>query len=188
MEALTSFSGLIEAISRAVAQAQDEVERHQVRNLLSYFDAKGRPRGIEFRVPSLRSDARPGEEDFYGVPLLSLVSINVLKIKDVEIKFAVDLGSLDEQAPEPAPAPEAASGDAAADDRAARLRALVQPMKTLSVSTATGSGGGKVKVVLRVEGSEPSEGAARLLNHLAQTQGVYREIHESTSTDPDAAT
>src|SRR5262245_53174378 len=98
MATFLSFASLVEAIARSVAQAQDEVERHQVRNLLDYFDKDGRPRGIEFRVPSRRSDAKPGDEDFYSVPLLALVSINVLKIKDVDIRFSVDLGELTEEA------------------------------------------------------------------------------------------
>jgi hypothetical protein len=34
-------------------------------------------------------------------------------------------------------------------------------------------------VVLRVEGSEPTDGAARLINHLAQTQGVFRTVGQS---------
>src|SRR5262245_66105048 len=96
MATLLSFASLVEAIARSVAQAQDEVERHQVRNLLDYFDKDGRPRGIEFRVPSRRSDAKRGEEDFYSVPLLALVSINVLKIKEVDIRFSVDMGELTE--------------------------------------------------------------------------------------------
>jgi hypothetical protein len=169
MASLLSFSALIEAISRAVAQAQDEVEKHQVRNLLDYFDRNNRPRSIPFRVPSRRADARPGEEDFYTVPLLTLVSINVLKIKDVQIKFAVDMGELSDE--------PAAAGPAKPALQQA-MGAPAAPMKVLSVSTATGRGGGKVQVTLRVKGSEPSEGAARLLDYLAQIQGVYPEIIE----------
>jgi hypothetical protein len=192
MASLLSFASLVEAIARSVAQAQDEVERHQVQNLLDYFDKDGRPRGIEFRVPSRRSDAKPGDEDFYSVPLLALVSINVLQIKDVEIKFSVDMGELTEEAgaasdanapagvvPKPSPDEPAQGG---------RMAGLAGPMKTLNVSTATGPGGGKVRVALRVEGSKPSEGAARLLDYLAQMQGVYPEFKESTpdSTDQEA--
>jgi hypothetical protein len=33
-----------------------------------------------------------------------------------------------------------------------------------------------VHVVLRVEGTEPTDGAARLINHLAQTQGVFKTV------------
>lgn len=188
MATLLSFSALIEAISRSVAQAQDEVEKHQVRNLLSYFDRDSRPRSIPFRVPSRRADAKPGEEDFYSVPLLSLVSINVLKIKEVEIDFAVDMGELTEE-PAPATPPGAKSldGEAAEGEVQRRLKqaGFTAPMKSLGVSTATGSGGGKVQVRLRVKGSEPSEGAARLLDYLSQLQGVYPELDESSDEGDD---
>jgi len=166
---ILSFSALVEAISRSVAQAQDEVERHQVRNLLDYFDPDGRPRGIDFRVPSRRSDAKPGEEDFYTVPLLALVSINVLKIKDVDIKFSVDMAEVteerDAEAEANAPAGVVPKANHVEQDLGARKVGFASPMKTLNVSTVTGRGGGKVQVALRVTGSEPSEGASRLLDY-----------------------
>jgi hypothetical protein len=187
MASLLSFASLVEAIARSVAQAQDEVERHQVRNLLDYFDKDGRPRGIDFRVPSRRSDAKPGDEDFYSVPLLALVSINVLKIKEVDIRFSVDMGELTEEpgaardatAP-PGVEPKLRPGE---PDKGGRMAGFAGPMKTLNVSTVIGPSGGKVRVALRVEGSQPSEGAARLLDYLAQMQGIYPELNEST---PDA--
>jgi hypothetical protein len=42
--------------------------------------------------------------------------------------------------------------------------------------TAGGKEGksGAVHVMIRVEGSEPTDGAARLMNHLSQTQGVFK--------------
>jgi hypothetical protein len=181
---ILSFSHLVEAISRSVAKAQDQVERHQIKNLLNYFDQNSRPHGIEFKVPSRRSGAEPGEEDLYTVPLLALVSINVLKIKDVEIKFSVDMGEMTEE-PTAAPdsnAPAGVAPDASPDepDLHKKMAGFASAMKTLNVSTTTGRGGGKVRVSLRVTGSEPSEGAARLLDYLAQMQGVCPEVVEST--------
>ena len=120
-------------------------------------------------MPSRRSDAKRGDEDFYSVPLLSLVSINVLKIKDVDIKFSVDMGELTE---EPSAEPLASM--------ASEVIPQNSSMKTLNVSTVTGRNGGKVRVALRVKGSEPSDGAARLLDYLAQMQGVYQQLDEST--------
>lgn len=181
---ILSFSHLVEAIARSVAKAQDQVERHQIKNLLGYFDKNYRPHGIEFKVPSRRSNAKPGEEDLYSVPLLSLVSINVLKIKDIEIKFSVDMGEMTE---EPAAPPDStASGGETPEagpekpDLHKKMAGFASAMKTLNVSTTTGRGGGKVHVSLRVSGSEPSEGAARLLDYLAHMQGVYPQVVEST--------
>jgi len=189
-----SFSSLIEAISRSVAQAQDEVEKHQVRNLLGYFDAKDRPRALKFRVMSRRSDARQTleglEEDFYSVPLLSLISINVLKIKDVDIKFSVDMGELsDERSDDKALPPDDHLPGVAmsAQQRERQMGTPTPPMKTLSVSTATGARGGKVRVKLRVTGSEPSEGAARLLDYLSQLQGVLPTLTATSESGDDNA-
>lgn len=195
MASLLSFSALVEAISRSVAQAQDEVERHQVRNILDYFDADGRPRGITFRVPSQSDERRRRQqEDFYTVPLLALISINVLKIKDVEVKFSVDLTELseDDNALRAARSPAGVVPRGGAPEPGERKAGFVSPMKTLNVTTATGRRGGKVRVALRVEGSEPSEGAARLLDYLAQLQGVYSATEESlaesgSSTDSPGA-
>ena len=183
MASLQSFSALIEAISRSVAKAQDEIEKHQVSNLLDYFDGDNRPRTIPFRVRSRRPDAGPFDEDTYQVPLLALVGINVLKIKDVDIKFSVDRGELTEESSEAANLRARADGAPArsAERLAAEggIRHLAAPMKTLSVSTVTGRGGGKVRVTLRVQGSEPSEGASRLLDYLAQGQGVAPSLGSS---------
>lgn len=181
---ILSFSHLVEAIARSVAKAQDQVERHQIKNLLGYFDENIRPRGIEFKVPPRRSDAKPGEEDLYSVPLLSLVSINVLKIKDVEIKFSVDMGEVTE---EPAAGPDSTAsagetpeGGPEEPNLHKKMAGFASGMKTLNVSTTTGRGGGKVRVSLRVTGSEPSEGAARLLDYLAHMQGTYPDVVESS--------
>ena len=38
-------------------------------------------------------------------------------------------------------------------------------------------------MTLRVQGSEPSEGAARLLDYLAQIQGVYPQLSKSASEE-----
>lgn len=177
MAVIRSFSTLIEAISRSIAEAQDQFERHQVSNLLSYFDENLRPRGLEFRVPSMRSDAKPGEEDFYVAPFLALLPANALKIKDVKIDFSVDLGELTEVEDTTPLAPDTKAASAQA-------RLSVSPMKAMGINTITGKSGGRVKVVLRVEGTEPSEGAARLVDYLAHSQGVYKKFVESSSDSP----
>ena len=173
-----ALEDLIEALAGAVIEAQDAIEKHQISNLASYFspvnsadnpaDPSGpfRPKRIVLRVPSLRPDAGENEEDEYQAPLLSLVSTNQLKIKDVEISFDVDMGILTE-------------GDAGA--KPPEGGSAGNPAARKSVSVDMGGGllkrkGGNIHVVLRVEGGEPTEGAARLINHLNQTQGVFRKV------------
>jgi len=166
-----SMNELIEALAGAVIEAQDRIERHQISNLASYFDADGRPRSLNLRLPSLHPQAEPGDEETYRAPLLALVSTSLLKIKDVELTFDVDLVDISEP-------PETAA--AAAPTLASEAGGVPPgPKRTAQVDLRAGflrRRTGSVHVVLRVVGSEPAEGSARLVNHLVQTQGVVGPI------------
>jgi hypothetical protein len=165
----TPLPGLIEAMAGAVIDAQDRIERRQMAYLSEYFDKDNRPKSIVIRMPSMQQGAQVEDEDLYRAPLLPLVSTNLLRIKDVEISFDADLGHLVEPAPthmtsptEPGPGWELP-------------RESTRPV--LQLDTTAASGGrktGSVHVVMRVEGSEPSDGMSRLMTHLAQTQGVFQ--------------
>ena len=171
MASQLSLNELIEALAGAIIQAQDRIERHQISNLASYFDADGRPRSLNIRLPSLNPQAERGDEETYRAPLLALVSTNLLKIKDVELTFDVDLVEISEPPETVAPAaPTRAPGAGAGPPG---------PTRTVQVDLRAGflrRRAGAVHVVLRVEGSEPAEGSARLVNHLVQTQGVVGPI------------
>lgn len=169
MSGKVSFHALIEALSSALIEAQDSIDQHQIAHLREYFDDDNRPRSVSIRMPSLHPDAEEGDEDLYRAPLLALVTPNNLRIRDAEISFDADLGELGEAAEAPFPM-DAADGLPAAWSR---TRA---PAPHIGLDTARGGGKGNVRVVLRVEGTEPTEGAARLINQLAQSQGVYRTI------------
>ena len=85
---------LVDAIAGAVVDAQDQIQRAQVASLASFFDREGRPAVLTLRLPSLRPDARAGEEDLYVAPLLGLVPHSVLRIRQAEVSFEVQLGDL----------------------------------------------------------------------------------------------
>lgn len=170
MSGKVSFHALIEALSSALIEAQDSIDQHQIAHLREYFDEDNRPRSVSIRMPSLHPDAEEGDEDLYRAPLLALVTPNNLRIKDAEIRFDADLGELagsEDAAPFPMDAP--------GEPPTAWSRAKAPPPH-IGLDTGRGSGKGNVRVVLRVEGTEPTEGAARLINQLAQSQGVYRTI------------
>jgi len=157
---------LIEALAGAVIDAQDQIEQHQLTNILHYFDGQNRPKSLTVRLPSLNPKADSGSEDIYRAPLLPLVSMNLLKIKDVEISFDVDLGRFSDESAE-------TKNEKKNDDVINKKR------KSIFVDMAGGRAkdkAGNIHIVLKVEGSEPSEGAARLINHLIQTQGVINTI------------
>jgi hypothetical protein len=167
MAAQTSLNTLIEAIAGAVVDAQDRIEQHQMSHLSDFFDEDNRPKSVVIRMPSLHPKAGEDDEDLYRAPILPLVSTNVLRIKDVEITFDADIGPLVEGNPP--------SDDDPHEPGWKGKSAVTRPH--LRVDPAAGGGdrrGGSVHVKLRVEGSEPTDGAARLMNHLSQTQGVFK--------------
>lgn len=170
MAAQTPLPGLIEAMAGAVIDAQDRIEKQQLAHLSHYFDQDNRPKSIVMRMPSMQPGAGADDEDLYRAPLLPMVSTNVLRIKDVEISFDADLGNLVEIRTPAGPAGNIPHGPgwSAGDE---------PPRPVVQVDTAIASGArhtGSVRVVMRVEGSEPSDGVARLMTYLAQTQGVFQ--------------
>lgn len=170
MSSRVALKDLIEALAGAVIEAQDRIEQHQIVNLSSYFDEDNRPKSVLIRLPSLNPNAEEGSEDLYRAPLLPLVSTNLLKIKDVEISFDVDLGALGEDDGAPtAPAAPSPQGSAW-QNVAAGVKKSVQ-VHTRGPLVGKRS---TAHVVLRVEGTEPTEGAARLINQLTQVQGVFK--------------
>lgn len=154
------LNNLIEALAGAVIEAQDNIEQHQLNNLMRYFGKDRRPKSLVMRVPSIRPDAEEGECDLYRAPLLPLMSTNMLKIKDVEITFDAELGQVESETADE-------DGDRKSNQQAKRISVDIAGTQQDKASS--------VHVILRVEGSEPSDGAARLMNHLTQTQGVFRK-------------
>ena len=47
------LNDLIEALAGAVIEAQDNIEQHQISNLLGYFDSQNRPKSLVVRMPSI---------------------------------------------------------------------------------------------------------------------------------------
>ncbi|AKU50218.1 DUF2589 domain-containing protein [Xanthomonas arboricola] len=169
-----SLNDLIEALAGAVIDAQDRIEQHQMANLGAFFDEDNRPRSVLIRLPSQHPEAGENDEDLYRAPLLPLVSSNVLRIKDVEISFDAQLGELSEL--DEAALPASLAVPAAVDDWHPKPPALPGQIGVDLGSNAKSARHSAVHVVLRVEGSEPTEGVARLINRLAQSQGVFKTV------------
>lgn len=144
---------LIQSIAGAVADAQDKVQRFQIATVRQYFDENNRPVSVDVRLPSLDIDADPEDERLVHVPLLSLVGPQLLNIKDVEIQFDVALNGLADKAPsdkDGEATPEGAHKSLSVDMGAPRDRGA----------------GSMARVTLKVESQEPSDGMARLIQHL----------------------
>jgi len=161
-----SLENLIEGLAGAVVEAQRRIESYQIQNFLSYFDKNNRPKGIDILLPSLHPE-KEGKDVVYYVPYLPLFASSLLRIKDVEISFDTDITGLTETASEEEqPTENMAVGDSDVLGSSKK--------KSISLDIRGGVFGrkaGRAHVVLRVEGSEPSEGMARLIDRLLQSQG-----------------
>jgi hypothetical protein len=168
--ATTPLEGLIDAMAGAVVEAQARIEQAQIAHLADYFDEDNRPKSVVIRLPCMAAGAGDGDEDLYRAPLLPLVPTTALKIRDVEISFDAELGDcFESEQPVEEDAPEIDTG---------RWNLLSKWRKrSVALDTQTQKSpaeSGKVYVKLRVEGVELPDGLARLSNHLAMTQGVFK--------------
>lgn len=178
---MASFSlhHLIQSIAGAVAEAQDKIHRYQISAISAYFDADNRPVGVDVRLPSLSHDAEEGEERIVRVPLLSLIGMKPLAVKDMEISFDVGLGSPDLPAKDALPKdlakdPAAKDGaEAAADGDGKDVGGDEDwpddkhtPISVDMNASKHRDGGPMARITLRVESQPPSEGMARLIHLL----------------------
>lgn len=163
-----SLENLIEGLAGAVVEAQSRIERHQIENILSFFDEDNRPRKIDVLVPSLHPDAKDHHGVRYRVPLLPLVASSLLKIKEVEISFDTEIVGLTEPEENQSTSKEngASDGTGAVTDRVKRSVSL-----DMRGSGVFRKKSGAVHVVMKVEGRDLSEGMARLADRLLQFQG-----------------
>ncbi|HZH13089.1 MAG TPA: DUF2589 domain-containing protein [Archangium sp.] len=149
---------LVEAIASSVIEAQDELEQYQLASLRRYFDEDSRPKQVSMLVPSL---SHGDDKDInIRVPWLALIRPNQLAIKDIQIDMEVGLLEFD---------PHAARAPGETQD-SVELPAL-EGSGTLQVDVASLSRNDKrnsAKIVLRVEGHEPSDGLARMVHELVK--------------------
>lgn len=170
MADFVALEALIHAITSAVTGAQQEVAKANIANLVTYLDRESRPLTLQLRLPSIRPEAGPAEEDYYQAPLLALVQHSMLRIKQAEISFDIELSDLAPPASAPKDKSVAPKAGKTADVLAAQVkRSLnVNPV----VSTTVRQQGTTAHVVLIVESVEPPEGLSRLVMDTIKTQGI----------------
>ncbi|MFZ4605542.1 MAG: DUF2589 domain-containing protein [Caulobacter sp.] len=164
MPGFVSLQSLVEAIAGSVADAQTLVARGQLEGLAGFLDDEGRPRTLDIRLPSLRPGARPGQEDLYSAPLMALVPHTAMRIRQVEVRFAIELGDLDGDSPKPGET-RTAVDPATATRRTLSVNPAARPDRAAAGATAD--------VTLVVECLDVPEGLARVLDEVVKTQG-YR--------------
>jgi hypothetical protein len=173
---------LMSAVANAIVDAQDKVDRHQIEVLRHFFDPAGRPVSVKVALPGLGrtpgpTDGADGDNaQILSVPLLALVPMNLLQIKEFQVSFEVELGELslrDGGSAEHAPTEPARAGaplgvpriTGATDDNGSRLFEPLPPSPSLTVglqaSTST-SRGAMARVTMKLEALPQPEGMARL--------------------------
>jgi len=168
-----TLQDLVSAIVGATVQAQQEVEKAHVANLLKFLDKDQRPLTLQLRLPSIRPEAGPTDEDYYQAPILALIPHTTLRIKQVEVSFDIELGDL---APSKAPV-GAIELPAAMSALAAQLRSSLNVNP--AVSGTVKPPGTTAHIVLTIEGAEPSESVSRLLLDITKTQGVAGPVFKT---------
>ncbi len=174
------LQALVNAIASAVTDAQQEVEKAHIANLVTYLDREHRPLNLQLRVPSIRPEAAPGEEDTYQAPLLALVPQSMLRIKQVEISFDIELGDL----AYPASHPKAPSGAPVAPQAVDIIAAQVKRDLNVNpaVSATVKQQGTSAHVVVTIESVDRPDGVSRLVMDLTKTQGITGPAAKQTKT------
>ena len=157
-----SLNHLIQSIAGAVAEAQDKIQRFQISTVRQYFDKDNRPVSVDVRLPSLSQGATEGDERLVRVPLLALVGSRLLGVKDMEISFEIGLNGHEEPGPDAQPDQPAADQDG----KAAWPTESHKPLSVDLGARRNGDAGALARVTLRVETQPPSDGMARLIQHL----------------------
>lgn len=177
-----SLDSLVAALASSVAEAEHVVRTHQLRNLRTFFNDDNKPVTVELQVPSVRSDAKPGEHDNLAVPLLTLINVSNMSIAEMEVTFSTSLGDVnmpDEEELDHEPmsfqGKEAPSEADIALEREEQMRdhlgwSASRDGVAIDVSTSpTTAESGRASVTLKVRTSETPEGLARLIARLNRT-------------------
>jgi hypothetical protein len=163
----TTLRALVQGMAGAIISAQQEIERQQILNLGAFFDKALRPLLMSLRVPSLRHDAKPGDEEILDVPLLTVVPHSPLRISEVQIDFDVELGGVETSGildtPESVQSMLNQEGTAAPP----KIRRIMAD----AFNGSSSAKGPKAHVTLKVREAEIPEGLARLLTELNKMHG-----------------
>ncbi len=170
MAGRATLRSLIQAVAAAIASAQQEVERQQILNLGSFFDKNLRPLLMKMRVPSLRHDAEPGEEDLLEIPLLTMLPHNPLRISEAQVEFDIELGGIEDDGVLDTAGSVKAMQDADGTTPTMKIRRVL----TEAFNGAPSVRGPKAHVVIKVCDAEVPEGLARLLTELNKMHGVSK--------------
>lgn len=90
-----TLQDLVESIMTSVAKAQDEIEKQNLQHFSNYFDSEGKPQMVTVRLPKHDASDHDSEQEELKVPVLSLMQINPVKIKEMTVDFQISLNAVE---------------------------------------------------------------------------------------------
>ena len=172
MALAVSLERLVHALSNSIIRAQNLVEKAQVANLRSYFDANNIPISFELKLPSMQQE---DAHETYRVPVASLVPHGSLVIKEAKIELDVEMGGVEQDNPDDGfpDLPEIVKGA-----EPVRPKLMIDPA---SGGVAKNTSGNCAHITLTLNSTGNTEGLARLLNEVIKGQG---RLSDQQKTDP----
>lgn len=162
---------LVAALVSAVAEAEQVVRVHQIRNLRSFFTETNEPVTVDIQIPRPTPDKDGPQTQGFKVPLITMVNVGNMSIAEMEVEFCTTIGEVSDERDQENAEPRA-FGEGDDEDAEARMRAelgwTAEPPR-LAVDVSTGpksSDTGTASIKLRVRQAETPEGLARILGHL----------------------
>lgn len=167
-----TLQDLVESIMTSVAKAQDEIEKQNLQHFSNYFDSEGKPQMVTVRLPKHEASAHESEQEELKVPVLSLMQLNPVKIKEMTVDFQISLNAVEkiEQASD-AESIDAKSENNLLDTTDHELVKQKRQKRVLSTDLFSKGFGSKSKnrnaeVKITFESGEPPEGVMKLNSHL----------------------
>jgi hypothetical protein len=91
------FDHLVTALADAVVKAEHVVRVHQINDIRSFFDERNQPVSVPLEIQRTDPAAKLGDMTQLNVPLITLINMGHLSIKEMEIEFTTALGEMSEQ-------------------------------------------------------------------------------------------
>ena len=155
-----SLQALVEAILNSATQAQDQIDKINIRNFQQWFD-DGQPRCMPLKLPLKNDNANKDKETTelttLHVPLVSLFHSNPIKIKRMLTRFEVGLDAVSQADP------GVIEGEPANQQKDS---IVIEAEKRILASLYNNHTSQMASVEIEFEGGEPAEGYLRVMNEV----------------------
>lgn len=184
-----SLSGIITALAKSMAVAQNDVAEAQSLNFLRYFKKKRKkdpdpsvadeqnllpgvfPRRLKIGLPSRRDGATDDDVDYYCVPYINMVPLSSVRIEKASAEFEVGLLNLDEFSSNSDEDIKTFAFDVQNNPETLNS----QPSLKVDIGSGILTKSNKLLATIKIEiaHQEPPEGVSRMVNELINNAQGY---------------